>query len=118
MTTTRQQIVDALANVTGLIPTDTTPPAPMPGASWPRWVQSRFNGKLHYTVSSEYDVLVVLPAGTLETTVEAAGGLVDEAGEALMKIGTVSYVQPVNIMFQNGESMPGLSFRLIPVNCE
>lgn len=113
----RGRIVEALGTVVGITATETVPPAAMAGAAWPTWVQSQFNGKLHYTVSSQYDVIVVLPAGSLETTVEAAGGLVDEAGEALMKIGTIEYVQPVNVAFQDGQTMPGIRFRMTPLVC-
>lgn len=117
MTTARDAIKDALATVVGLIPTDTTPNAPTPGAAWPRWVQTRFSGKLAMVAVSDYDVLVVLPAGTNETTVESGDGLVVTISEALMKIGTVEFCQPVALTFDEGTTMPGLQFRTTPVVC-
>jgi hypothetical protein len=114
----RDEIKAALATVPGLIPTDTTPKAPTPGACWPRWVQSRFTGKLRFLPTSDYDVLVVLPAGASEVSVEAADGLMAAVAAALLKIGTVDYCQPVSLTFDEGTTMPGLQFRTTPVYCE
>jgi hypothetical protein len=117
VTTGRDVIGEALATVPGLIPTDTTPKAPTPGAAWPRWVQTTFAGKLHRVAVSAYDVLVVLPAGTNEITVESADGLMEDIATALMKIGTVESCQPVALTFDEGTTMPGLQFRCTPVVC-
>lgn len=114
----REAIKSALATVDGLIPTDTTPNAPTPGATWPRWVQTRFTGKLAYVPVSDYDVFVVLPAGTNEVSVEAGDGLMVTVSEALYKIGTVEYCQPVTIQFDDGHTMPGLQFRMTPLVCD
>jgi hypothetical protein len=115
--TARQNIIDALATVTGLNPGDVPPHSPVAGAAWPKWVQSRFTGKLRYSTVSDYDVCVVLPAGMMETTVESADGLVDVCAAALLKIGTIEYVQPVGFTFDDGTTMPGIQFRMTPLIC-
>lgn len=116
--TARAQIIAALENVTGLIPGEASPNSPVAGAAWPRWVQSRFNGKLHYVAVSEYDVCVVLPAGMAETTIDAADGLVDSVADALLKIGTIEFCQPVSFTFDEGTTMPGIQFRFTPLVCD
>lgn len=117
MNAARDSIVAALATVEGLSPVQTPPASPVAGAAWPKWIQSRFGGKLHYTTVSDYDVCIILPAGMQETAVEAADGLVDVCADALMKIGVIEYCQPVMFTFDSGNAMPGIQFRMTPLVC-
>src|SRR5262245_32566293 len=113
----RESIVSALATVTGLTPGLSSPSSPVAGAAWPKWVQSRPAGKLHFVMSSEYDVCIVLPAGMQETSVEAADGLMAQCAAALLKIGTIEYCQPVMFTFDEGTAMPGIQFRMTTIVC-
>lgn len=109
----RQRVLDALATVPGLVPVSTMPDTPMPGAAWPVWSESRFReGKLSRPLTHTYEVRVILPAGWLPDTVDAADGAVQLLAEALSYVGTVDVVNPVQIAFDNGTSMPGLNARV------
>lgn len=111
----RAAILDALALVPGLLPTPTMPDTPMAGAAWPVWAETRYrDGKLTRPLTSTYEVRVILPAGWLPETVDAADGLVDNLAAALSTVGLVDVVNPVLITFDSA-SMPGLNARVTVV---
>lgn len=112
----RQAILDALATVPGLVPGPTMPDAPMPGAAWPVWAETRYrDGKLARPLTHTYEVRVILPAGWLPETVDVADGLVDNLAAALSTVGILDAVSPVQITFDNAATMPGLNARVIVV---
>jgi hypothetical protein len=112
----RSAILDALGLVPGLIPTATMPDAPMPGAAWPVWSETRYrDGKLTRPLTHSYEVRVILPAGWLPETVDVADGLVDNLAAALSTVGLLDVVNPVSITFDNSATMPGLNARVTVV---
>lgn len=109
----RQAILDALATVPGVIPYATMPDTPMPGAAWPVWSESRYGpGKLCRPLAHTYEIRVILPAGWLPETVDAADGLVVLLSAALSQVGSLENVTPVQIQFDNTQTMPGINARL------
>jgi hypothetical protein len=117
VSTARQAVLDALATVPGLVPVSTIPDTPMPGAAWPVWSESRYrDGKLSRPLTHTYEVRVILPAGWLPETVEAADGVVEQLCNALSTVGVLDLANPVQIVFDNGTSMPGINARVTVVN--
>lgn len=109
----RQRVLDALSTVPGLVPVSTMPDTPMAGAAWPVWSESRYrDGKLYRPLAHTYEVRVILPAGWLPETVDAADGAVQLLADALSGVGTVDVLNPVQIAFDNGTSMPGINARV------
>lgn len=119
MNTAREAVVDALATVEGLEAFPTMPATPTAGAAWPVWAESHYRtGKLAHPIAHTYDVRVLLPAGTLPDTVDAADGLIEAVMGALSKVGTVETVGPVLVVFEtNQATMPGITARVTVATC-
>ena len=112
----RQAVLDALATVPGVTPTPSMPDTPTAGAAWPVWAESHYrDGKLTRPLTHTYEVRVILPAGYLPETVDAADGLVEILAAALSAVGLVEIVSPVQITFDQSASMPGLNARVTVV---
>lgn len=115
---TRQAVLDALATVPGLTVTTTLPDTPMAGAAWVVWAESRYGtGKLSRPLTHTYEARVVLPAGWLPETVDTADGLLEALCAALSGVGALDSARPVNVQFDNGTSMPGISARVTIAYC-
>lgn len=110
----RDRIAGALGTVEGINPHTTTPDAPTWGDAWPVWVMGRNTGKLSLTLINDYDVLAILPAGVLATTVESADGLVPLLVGALAKVGTVATAEPISMQVADSSTMPAVRVRLTP----
>lgn len=110
--TTRAAIVAALNGITGLTGYPVAPDQATAGAAWPRWIQSTYDGPLCTLARDSFDVLVTLPAGYLETTVDEGDRLRDVAALSLQLVGRVEYAEPVSIAFADRQTMPGLRIRL------
>jgi hypothetical protein len=114
----RQAVLDALATVPGLVPVATMPDTPMAGAAWPVWAESRIRaGKLARPLTHTYEVRVVLPAGYLPETVDAADGVLEALCAALDGVGALDVANPVQIQFDNAQSMPGINARVTVAVC-
>jgi hypothetical protein len=115
---TRQAVLDALHLVPGLVPTNTMPDTPMPGAAWPVWSESSYGaGKLSRPLTHTYEVRVVLPSGWLPETVDVADGLLDNLCAALSTVGDLTLATPVLIQFDSGTAMPGINARVTVAVC-
>lgn len=109
----RQALLDALGTVPGLRPTPTMPDTPMPGSTWPVWAESRYGpGKLCRPLAHVYEIRVVLPAGWLPETVDTADGLVEQIAAALSRVAQLDLLSPVQITFDNSQTMPGINARV------
>lgn len=119
MTTARAAVVEALATVPGLTPSESMPNTPGRGSAWPVWAESRYReGKLSRPLTHTYEVRVVLPSGYHPETVDAADGLLEVLMGALAKVGTVDAAQPVSIVFEpNQTALPGVTVRLTVAIC-
>lgn len=116
MADARAAVLLALSTVPGLVPTATMPDTPVPGAAWPVWAESRYrDGKLSRPLTHTYEIRVVLPAGWMPETVDTAEGLVEQLAAALSGVGLFDLANPVQIVFPNNQSMPGLNARVTVV---
>lgn len=109
---TRAAIVATLNTIDGLTGYPVAPDQAVAGAAWPRWIQTTYDGALCSLAKDQYDVFVTLPAGYLETTVDQGDGYRDTAALALVTLGTVQYAEPVQITFDDNQTMPGIRYRL------
>jgi hypothetical protein len=109
---TRAALVAALGAIDGLTAYSVAPDQATAGAAWPRWIQSTYDGRLCTLANDSFDVLVTLPAGYLESTVDEGDSLRDVVALALNRIGRIQYVEPVSIAFSDRQTMPGLRLRL------
>lgn len=118
-TDARTAVVDALATVPGLEPTPAMPDTPTAGAAWPVWAESRYAaGKLAHPVTHTYEVRVLLPAGYMPDTVDAADGIIEALMGALSKVGRVEAATPVTVVFDPEQlTMPGISVRVTVSTC-
>lgn len=108
----RQSLVDAMNGVPGVVAGIAAPDVATAGASWPRWVQSTYHGKLCDVVQDTYDVFVVLPGDYLATTVESGDNFRDLIEPVLMRLASITYSEPVAVQFNDSQTMPGLRFRV------
>jgi hypothetical protein len=110
--TNRADIVAALDGVDGLTGYPLAPDQATAGAAWPRWVQTTYDGALCTLSRDAYDVVVTLPADYVAQTVDQGDGFRDVVARALMHLGQVSLAEPVQITFDDRQTMPGLRLRL------
>lgn len=108
----RQTLIDALAAVPGLSAGASAPDVATPGAAWPRWVQTTYNGRLCAVQADSYDVYAVLPADYAAATVESGDELRDLIEPALLRVCQLAYSEPVAVQFNDNQTMPGLRFRV------
>jgi hypothetical protein len=108
----RALIVAALATVSGLSATPQVPEVPTEGAAWPVWIQATPTGSVAWPMRHTYDVYVLLPAGSIGTTVEAADGLLGQVLTALWLVCVVELAEPVMVRFDSQTNMPGLRLRV------
>jgi hypothetical protein len=109
---TRDQLVSVLQAIEGIEASSVAPDQATAGASWPRWVQTTYDGHLCTLAKDTYLVLVTLPAGYQEQTVDQGDAFRDVVGLELAKVARVELVEPVQITFGDRQSMPGLRFRV------
>jgi hypothetical protein len=110
---TRAALVSALATVPGLSATRAAPDNPTAGATWPVWATTTYTGRVGSPGVHTYDVYVVLPAGYLPSSVDAADGLRDQVAGALWPVAVVQTAEPVSIQFDDSATMPGLRVRVV-----
>jgi len=109
---TRAALVAVLGAIPGLTAYPVAPDQATAGAAWPRWIQSTYDGQLCTLARDQFDVLVTLPAGYLESTVDEGDSLRDVVALALNRVGRINYVEPVSIAFADRQTMPGLRVRI------
>jgi hypothetical protein len=109
---TRARLVAALNTVPGLAATSEVPDVATPGAAWPRWRQTLWNGPLCDPAQHAYDVYVVLPAAYLATTVDEGDSFRDLVAPVLRRVGRIDYAEPTALTFNDNQTMPGIRFRV------
>jgi hypothetical protein len=108
----RSQVVSALAGVDSLTATPNVPDVPTEGAAWPVWVQTTFDGVMGLPGMATFDVYALLPAGSAQTTAEAADALLGQLCQALWLIAVVQLAEPVAVRFDSQTTMPGIRLRI------
>lgn len=108
----RADIVAALQAV-GINAAPVAPDSPTPGAAWPQWTQTEFNGHMCDPSRYSFAVFFVLNAGNLEAAVSEADALVAVAVPALYPLAFVQAAEPVQITFAEGTTMPGIRVRVV-----
>lgn len=83
-----------------------------PGAAWPQWVRSTV--LTGCSIERTWWVLVVLPAGSPAATDQRAEDLTPPLLDALLELGVVEVVEPVDLLVQDatGGAVPALRFTL------
>lgn len=109
----RGVIVAALATVDGLTAYPVVPDQATAGAAWPKWVQTTYNGRLCSLAEDTYEVLVTLPAAYVATTVDEGDAFRDDVAAALMLTAVVEFAEPVQVTFNDKQTMPALRFRIV-----
>jgi hypothetical protein len=107
----RAALVDAL-NGAGFLASSAAPDSPTPGAAWPQWTSTAFDGHLCDPSRFSFSVYLVLTAGDSTTTVAAGDEAVAIAAPALAKVADIEAAEPVLITFSDSTTMPGIRFRL------
>jgi len=110
---TRAGIVAALATLNGVTAYPTVPDQATAGAAWPKWVQTNYAGHLCTLTQDTYDVLVTLPAAYVATTVDQGDAFRDVVAPVLLRLGRLEVAEPVNVTFNDKQTMPALRFRLV-----
>lgn len=111
-TEARADIVAAL-NAAGLNAANVAPDSATPGAAWPQWTQTDFQGHLSDPSRFSFSVYVVLNAADPATTVEAGDTVVFAASAELVHVVNIIAAEPVLITFGDKTTMPGIRFRVI-----
>jgi len=110
----RAQLVAALDSVDGLTAYPVAPDQATAGAAFPKWIQSTYDGALCSLADDTYDVVVTLPADYAGTTVDEGDALRDVVAHALARVcSSITYAEPVQITFNDRQTMPGLRFRVV-----
>lgn len=108
----RTALVAALA-AAGLHAGQVAPDSPTPGAAWPQWTLTEWNGHLAKPSRYSFAVYAVLQAGDASTTVADADALVERVAPHLMPSFLIQTAEPVLITFADRTTMPGVRFRVI-----
>ena len=110
----RDQIVSVLGNIDGLTAYPVAPDQATAGAAWPKWIQTTYDGALCRLARDTYEVLVTLPSSYLATTVDQGDAFRDVVALALAASHglAVAYAEPVQITFNDRQTMPGLRLRV------
>jgi hypothetical protein len=120
MTTTRQDIADALSTVTvdwngspfQLDGQSVRPPALAVWQAFPDWVAATWLTRC--VTERQWSVYVILPAADPDAWASATDAALDVVRSALIKIGSVTRVEPVSLVVADqSTSMPALNFSLI-----
>jgi hypothetical protein len=112
-TGTRTRIVDALEAVDGITAYPVVPGQATAGAAWPKWIQTLYAGHLCSLAQDTYDVLVTLPASYVATTVDQGDAFRDVVAPALLRLGRLEVAEPVQVTFNDKQTMPALRFRVV-----
>lgn len=100
----RDDIAAALATVAGIDPKPYQPNSPHPGECWPRWIRTTPINDC--AAEQTFQVLVVLPAGSPETTAMTADTLIPEMTRALSGLGAyIDWSEPLAMPAQDGGSL-------------
>lgn len=114
MSAVRDAIAEALNGAgVGVNATPGRPDTLQPMSAWPQWV--RDVPLTMCSVERSFWVLIVLPAGAVSVTEDAAEELRNPLMGALLDLGNVTAVEPVNLTAQpesNPQSVPALRFSL------
>lgn len=115
----RQQIADALGNVTfdlgdglarTLSPSTSAPPVPSAFDAWPVLVVARPTTMC--MAETDWLVIVALPAGDQPSLVAAGDALVNATCDALMFIAKVTNIRPARWILAEGGEIPCWQFEL------
>jgi hypothetical protein len=98
--TWRDDIAAALAGVPGIDPKPHQPNSPHPGECWPRWTRTTW--LTDCSTEQTCQVLVVLPAGSPETTAMAADELRAAMFTALSEVAFIDWAEPLAMPAQDG----------------
>jgi hypothetical protein len=110
----RAELVAALDSIDGITASPVAPDQATAGAAFPKWIQSTYDGHLCTLADDTYDVIVTLPADHAGTTVDEGDALRDVVALALARVcSSITYAEPVQITFQDRQTMPGLRFRVV-----
>jgi hypothetical protein len=110
---TRQRIVDALAQVPGITATLAPPDVGGPGAAWPTWTGAAVG--TYCALIDTWWVYVILPNPTKLTTVEASDPLIQAVWSALLDVGDVSACDTARISDADpadSTALPALRFTM------
>jgi len=108
----RADLVAAL-NSAGLNAASAAPDSATPGAAWPQWTATDFQGHLCDPSRFSFSVYVVLNAADSETTVNDGDDVVTRVAPALFRVAVIQAAEPVLITFGDKTTMPGVRFRVI-----
>jgi hypothetical protein len=111
--TFRDRLVVALDTVDGLTAYPTAPDQATAGAAWPKWIETTYDGDLCTLARDTYEVVVTLPGAYAKTTVDQGDGFRDVVAFALIPIARVTFAEPIQITFNDRQTMPGLRFRVV-----
>lgn len=110
---TRDALVAALASVEGVTAYPVAPDSATAGAAWPKWIQSTYDGTLGALPRDIYECLLTLPGSYTATTVDEGDRFRDQMANAVTSLGSIQFVEPAQITFNDRQTMPGLRLRLI-----
>lgn len=110
---TRDALVAALASVEGVTAYPVAPDSATAGAAWPKWITSTYGGAVGSLPRDTYECLLTLPAAYTATTVDEGDRFRDQMVFAVWELGTVEFVEPAQITFNDRQTMPGLRLRLV-----
>jgi hypothetical protein len=108
----RVALTDALKTA-GLDATTYAPDSPTPGAAWPQWNITNWNGHIGDPIRLTFDIYAVINASDPETTIAAADDLVTRIPPAIERVAVVQSAEPVLITFGDQTTMPGVRFRVV-----
>lgn len=110
-TAARADIVAAL-NAAGMNAADVAPDSATPGAAWPQWTTTDFQGHLCDPSRFSFSVYVVLNAADPATTVAEGDNVVSRVAPELFRVAIIQAAEPVLITFGDKTTMPGVRFRV------
>jgi hypothetical protein len=108
----RAALVRAL-EYAGLNAGPVAPDSATPGAAWPQWTLTDFEGHLCDPSRYSFSVYVVLNAAEPETTVADGDDVVSRVAPSLFRVAIIQAAEPVLITFGDQTTMPGVRFRVI-----
>lgn len=111
LTDARNALVAALTSA-GFNAAPVAPDSPTPGAAWPQWQQTTYDGTIGNGARYGFAVFIVLNAGDFETAVAEADAALTKAAPAVYPLASISMAEPVQITFGEGTTMPGVRLRV------
>jgi hypothetical protein len=117
MATFPERVAAAVAPIDGVTGHTVPPDVPLAGAVWSQWAglpdpEQYGDGSVDLTLT-QWDVVVVLPAGNDTATYEALATIIPAVVRAVSPLGTLGPIEPTGLLLAAGRLVPAVSISVV-----